>query len=495
MRCSRVQFLYEDYTAGTLPAETASRVDQHMAACRDCRDFFEESDEISQLISSTSEVVHPGDAYLDDLTSRVMESLYDETGEFRAIAPARVRVLDLTAAAARRPLFWAGAVAALLLLAPMLASLSGSGAGSLSNSPAISSPASNANQGTALAKSVRSLPDTNGRRASDAEISIVASALPLGQGLLYNGIRPVSLHASRPATRAAGQSHDVAPAVEIGTLEELIALEAVGTPEARQRIYALLRTLGESLSRQYPASGASGELVLMQQTHLYHRAEDAARNGRLAEAIDAYSRILEVNPSTILGRRSSMRLADLYFYEVGDFARAREYYALSEGQTAKLALTADEIRHIDRRLRLIDSQADHGFDSLTLVHRLGKAPWTEVVAPFAALLSSTRSAELWGEAAATLMDRLRSESLPADDVAFELVDLIESHLPSCENADAKAWLYLLLGDMIWIKFESSEPALEAYRSAQKLDDRSESSAIARERIDLLRRDQVVVFGR
>jgi hypothetical protein len=54
---------------------------------------------------------------------------------------------------------------------------------------------------------------------------------------------------------------------------------------------------------------------------------------------------------------------------------------------------------------------------------------------------------------------------------------------------------LLLGDIIWLKFESAEPALQAYRSALESNDRSESAAMARGRIELLHEDRVVVFGR
>jgi hypothetical protein len=53
----------------------------------------------------------------------------------------------------------------------------------------------------------------------------------------------------------------------------------------------------------------------------------------------------------------------------------------------------------------------------------------------------------------------------------------------------------MLGDIIWMKFESTEPALEAYQSALKVHDRNESAVLARQRIDFLREDKVVVFGR
>jgi hypothetical protein len=94
-----------------------------------------------------------------------------------------------------------------------------------------------------------------------------------------------------------------------------------------------------------------------------------------------------------------------------------------------------------------------------------------------------------------LMNRLATGPMPGDEIAFQLVDLIEGGVETWDNPASKSWVQLLLGDIIWLNFESSEPALAAYRAAQVSHDRSESSNLARQRIDLLQNDKVVVFGR
>lgn len=495
MRCSRVQFLYEEYSAGTLVAATASRVDQHLAACAVCRDYFEESDDISQIISATSEVVHPGNAYMDDLTSRVMESLYDETGEFRPAVARSAEIVETRGRSGQRALWWAGAVAATMLLAPMVAGLVSRSADTPGTAPGY--PArSTAALGTTISKSVQRPARASSQTVAQArnlEPGVWGSALPLGQGLVYNAIRPVSLHPNRPASLKADAASE--PRVELGTIEELLALEAVGTVEARQRIIALLRDLGETLHETYPELERSSDLILMKQTHLYHKAEKAVQSGDLQRASDLYGFILKINPSTILARRAAMRLAELNDYERGDFHQAVKYYRQAEDETAQLALTEEEARNVALRRQHLEAHAAADFASLRKVHEAVHAPWEEVPALIAPFMADRAHQSLASDIALGLMNRLATGPMPGDEIAFQLVDLIEGGVETWDNPASKSWVQLLLGDIIWLNFESSEPALAAYRAAQVSHDRSESSNLARQRIDLLQNDKVVVFGR
>lgn len=498
MRCSRVQFLYEDYSAGTLEAATASRVDHHLVDCPACREYFEESDEISHIISASSEVVHPGNAYLDELTSRVMESLYDETGEFRPQSPGSNPGIEVSSGRSpQRALWWAGAVAAALLMAPVLAGLANRPADPGRAPVTRVADAGAAASGTTVSKSVQRPRIASSQVLSQArnlEPGVWGSALPLGQGLIYNAIRPVSMNPARPAASPA-LSAPAEPKVELGTIEELLALEAVGTLEARQRIIGLLRDLGQTLHDQYPELERSTDYVLMKQTHLYHRAETATQNGEIERAAEAYAHILEVNPTTILGRRAAMRLADLHYYNLADFDQALKFYRKAEDETAQLALTPEEARHVaDRRVHL-EEHAEDNFAVLSRVYDLVHAPWDETPGRLKSLSSDSAAGELASEMATGLMNRMAAGSLPSDEVAFELVDLIESGDFSWDNSESESWLQLLKGDIIWLKFESSEPALEAYHSVQDLHEGSESATLAQRRIDLLRKDKVVVFGR
>lgn len=482
MRCSRVQYLYEEYSAGTLEAGTATRLDRHLDACPACREYFEENDDVSQIISS-SQVGHPGDAYITDLTSRVMEALCDDSGAFRPTASAPVEDLDFAGRASRKPLWWAGAVAALLLAAPMIAGTLGRSVPIPDRSARALADATDPAQTTSLSKSPQ-----------DLTAGLWGSVLPLGQGLVTNAIRPVSLAPSR-ATVERPAGHVGESRIELSAIEELLALEAVGTAEARQRIYAVLRELGETLHEQYPELERSGDLVLMKQTHQYHRAEDALKSGDADTAAEAYGNILAINDSTILARRAAMRLGDLNYYVRGNFGDALKFYQKAEDETAQLALTSEENTHVAQMRLLLDEHAASGFVALRRLHQLSARPWDEVPRLLDEIMRDPASHQLSAQIALVLMKRLAGGQPPADDLAFEMVDVIESRLPSWENSADRGWLHLLLGDIIWLKFESAEPALQAYRSALELNERSQSAAMARQRIQLLQGDRIVVFGR
>ena len=77
MRCSRVQFLYEDYVSGALPEKTVELVEQHVSKCSICREFYESNDDVAELITNSTEIAHPGEPYMNDLSKRVLSSVLD----------------------------------------------------------------------------------------------------------------------------------------------------------------------------------------------------------------------------------------------------------------------------------------------------------------------------------------------------------------------------------------------------------------------------------
>ena len=112
MRCARVQFLYEDYVSGALPEKTVQLIEEHVSKCSICREYYESNDDVAELISH-SEITHPGEPYMNDLSKRVISSVLDPGTRTKDSDP-----LPSLAAARpwRRPIWWAGAAAAAALL-------------------------------------------------------------------------------------------------------------------------------------------------------------------------------------------------------------------------------------------------------------------------------------------------------------------------------------------------------------------------------------------
>lgn len=499
MRCSKIQDNYEEYITGTLDPAIAARVDRHLAVCDPCRDAYEENDDLSELINQSSEVVHPGAAYLEDLTKKVVDSLYDETGEFIAAPeePRRARVLPIFESLTQ--VRWAaGAVAAALLLIPMAISLFRTS----DSQPVAYSPDGRPVAPAQTAALPQIDPEATGADAFSGDTvpkgvrsgiiidkSIAASTdlSPLGG----NGpeIHPVALRPEQNISTSpdlTSNDPEIASLASPSAIERAIQLLGADTPQSRQELFPLLRQLARAMADRDSSYQSSGEEVLAHQSGEYYRAEMFRAQGDLPSAIEDYQRLVERDPNSVLGRRGTLQIADIQFYEMGDFASAFSNYAKSMELSSDLVFSTGELAHVRSQWGRLAFHAQQNWEPLELIHILARGEWNEAAAAIDRMAQLQTGTQSWPEAVATVFERLANLDLPGDEVAFQTVDTVEALIESESDAETKGWLYLLQGDIIWFQFEGREPATNAYQQALNLDANNQSGQLATQRLQNLR---------
>jgi hypothetical protein len=267
----------------------------------------------------------------------------------------------------------------------------------------------------------------------------VASALPMGQGVIYAAIRPVSSSPSRPSRMPAAPADDAS--LELGTLEELIALEAVGTPEARQRIYALLRSLGETLTERYPDTRTFGRARP-------HEADPLLSSRRTAPSSTAISK-KPSTPTPISSCSTTRR-----------FSPAAPRCAWPISIITSSATSKPGPRLLPPRPgisppnspsppmksatspaapRQIEAHRDRRLHSRSRACTASTSPRGAKCPPLLeAMLDDPAARDLWPDVATRPHEAPDLARPPSDDVAFELVDLFESRVRSRDNADSRA---------------------------------------------------------
>lgn len=533
MRCPRVQYLYDEYVAGTLDHKTAEVVDLHLAECGECRDYFQTNDDLAELIFEGNEVVHPGEPYLQSLSERVLSNIQtSSSGEFDRLRLMPVRAINPW----RRPLWWIGAAAAVALvvlgiqrdpevnlprelaaLNQLEASLppeqrghaatesnssagfdasaaassrdfsttseftptpvrdaiepvaSGNGAGGRSGQPVVTASPAN-RYGKAISKSV-----THPDRASAEDMDSREKAL----SVFSNSVTPSET--PRTMIRPPSPEPQAAPPIAPELIEEIIVLDAIGTPEARERIYGLMESAGRS-----PETGLN-ELIkmadpeLLRQWSLFSQAEAAYRENRAELALKTFVEVTNMNAESVLGLRAHLRIADLRYQGWADFEQAQESYARCMSPKANRAFTRQEFAHIERRSNMIGRYAAVGWEPLKIMHVIAHNPWPDATLALENLARGTEAAQLMPEAAQMIIARLQRGQAPSETDSNKMLSALSMAAVTMENRAAQAWLALAMGEIYLVALQNQESALNAYQSVVELDPQSAPADHARQR--------------
>lgn len=505
MRCTRVQYLYEEYAAGLLPPETATRIDEHLTVCGECRDFFETNDDISQIIARCTEVAHPGEGYMENLSGRVISDLFDDSGAFRkAEAPPPEIELDHERTAIR-PLWWAGGIAAAALFGlafspaftssdprqnsvgqrhlvasapapaeptPVRVELAAVGQTAFPDSPAAASLSKSARH--AEEKLDRGAPRTAPRPAPSG--TVVAQGAPP---------RPAD-----PSLMQIDGGLDWARARQLPaeTIEDMIVLQSMGTSDAHVRLQGMIEGLTARISNIDSAPAARGEEPLpLRQAALYWRAREQYENLNEPElAAKTYLSAIELNPKSKLAIRAMLGLAGLDF-QSGRFADAQTYYRQVAAPSAADVISRTEAAEVAARLEQLDRFAANEWAALRGVHQVRHENWPEARAALERLAGDDAARPLLADAAQICVERLQSaEPGPGDHAVSEIIGLLEKNAALLEDGRPKAAIQMAIGDLYWFQFENVEKAFESYDKVLKIDRKGPSAEIAEKKLRQLR---------
>ncbi len=514
MRCSRAQYLYEEYAAGLLDSETAQRIDEHLAACVLCREFYESNDDLGELITHANEVVHPGAPYMTRLSDQVLNRL--------ASGPKGGKETDLKPRLPGinpwfRPIWWSGAVAALVLLAlgmmpeegfrwPTGLTRTGSwkefqsadsfripsrewiepansapGNQPSANRSLASQPVASARRGEnpvgiSLSKSVTKPEQANGNGQELDSRSAVLGILGRGQ----NPKGPVQV-SSLPARRSNNLSVRVSPEAA----REMILLDVQGTSEARNQINAMIEEMNGRGDQTEDEESDRGNTILFQQYTLYRRAEEALGDHRPESALKIYQSVLELDPNSSLAQRACLRIADLHYGEWAAFDQAREYYRRCLDLESGSALTPLEIAQVRGRLGALDRFESSGWKPLALAHKVAREDWNSAASALKEICAGDDARALLADAARTVALRMRNPNGPDDKTALSLIETLKGAMDLSGDVSARAWIRLALAETIWIRFQN-ESAIKFYEEVLALDANSQAGAVAQERLAQIR---------
>src|SRR5262249_49791351 len=114
MRCHRTRTLYDEYSGGLLPLATVARIEEHLAGCPPCRDYFEQHDQIARALRQSTAAGQPSPEYFQNLNARVLAELDKPVSRGRqALEKAAIQPVTRLS----RPLWWSAGLAAAALLA------------------------------------------------------------------------------------------------------------------------------------------------------------------------------------------------------------------------------------------------------------------------------------------------------------------------------------------------------------------------------------------
>lgn len=535
MRCSRAQNLYEEFVSGGLDPEIARSVEEHLGQCPECREFFETNDDLAELISAGTEVAHPGNPYVADLSSRVLASVLG--GEGKSAPPPPPRRADWN-----RPLWWAGAAAAAALVifgintpkieeapAPELASADdemrsalapAAPANPLSPPPAagwetawgatqpqyvvqrpnngMAVEVANAPRAGAAVPSVEAEPSFDGRDISKSFVKNRADQERAAQERAAER----QARAAAPAPPAAGpDSRDFVLRFFVGVeenetdprraaaparpgefdlpaqwLQQILQLDAMNTPQSRERMVAMLEQIADSAEdvMHGPRGEKASPSSVIRQCALFRQAEARMAEGDSSEALKSFESVLALDGATPLASRAALRIADIHYDERADYRQAWRFYAMLRQPSAQGAITADEAARAKRRVGLLAMTEGASWEPIRNARAVREGEWPEALEALRAARRGPIFKELIADLAEPLARRLDG-ALPMENAqALELNDMLNVGIGATEDRHAQAWLCLAQGDLLHKQFKKPE----AQRSYQIVILRDRDSAAA-----------------
>ena len=523
MRCTRVQNLYEGYVAGELPVAVMARLDEHLAACPDCRKSFEQNDALAQWVRRTGEVAHPGPDYFDTLAGRVLDRL-DEPSP---APPPPVRTAHW-----RRPLWWAGAAAgaalATLALMPqplnngarylavpaappsetMIASASPISPGITIESPIIKQAEAAKSGKRELVLGLDGETDEEVQKIVETSSSVEA-AHKLDKGMTgiasnSNAVEQMIVSDRRPLLNepALNKTEQLSPAEHQAVREtEMRVVALKEATDSRETIPAevfeqiqLLRTqlgsgrnealhetmqqLEETVRRQMADSEDLKTLPIVKQASLYLKAENDLKTGQPMNACMHYRRLLEADETSPLAMRANLQLGDLYYSEWAAFREALQYYRKCQATGADLALTTPEREHVAKRLERLERYRENDWDALHLLHLVRHGDWNQALDALDQLMGMAGVGLLLPEAARTIVERMAEPVKPDAQVMIAIYRRLARQSEVESNADVRAWLELSLGDLAVMQFKDAERAKEHYRRSIETSPESAAAGMA-----------------
>lgn len=535
MRCDRVQVLYDEYTRGELDFGTSARVDEHLAACESCREFFEQNDQLAQLLRTRTDVPHPGPGYFDALYERVVEAVEADSDEqgptiFDANPP------SVSESKWRRPFWWTGAMAAAALFAvillpsgvleraPQLAPAVSVSSVDVASAPTIPAESEQAPEVTVIkndnqetGQATLELAVVTGSEETENIQPYKPAGTTLDKGMtgqseseedtrqLLMSAAVQSIHQNEAATSGIGIGKGLGAETRKEEPEAdmtAVKIEPKGAVETRERFdpIALLRdellsdkndgTLVERLERldraldeRSPDLDRDG-LGIAKQVRLYLGAEDALAAGNAKEAFSLYRRILMVDEQSPLSRRADMHLADLCYSEWADFDQAHDYYERALGRGASQVLSDDELAHARQQLDRLERYGAGNWYALELLHVVRLEGMAQALAALRQLSEAPEAADLMPEAARTIVGRLGSmeEHIDAADTRA-VYHLLNDRASRETDNEIRAWLELAVGDLALEQFQDDQQAMSRYREAVTLAPGTGASRVARLKID------------
>lgn len=535
MRCERVHRHYEAYSRGTLPWVTLGRIEEHLGACRKCLEYYDQNDELAAWMKASSDVAHPGEVYFERLTKRVMDRL-DTPGTEDPPAvtgPAR----RLPAAGWRRPIWWAGGMAAAALMAMICAPRPSPTTGSVVPSETMSGQAVQGRSGRTGTRSERmELADASRERTPAPgerevrQLAFVPASGVVSEEPTHSGSKSFDKSVEGMASNSTHVEAMIGPPEEPTSsrpnrvpFEEPTSAERAARQEAEQRVITLNRAAeqgwklpteiyeqiqvvkaqlhgdaGGELTRHLQELEAVVEeqmvdpqalehLPIVRQAQWYVRAQNALKGGRPREAWSYFRRTMKDDAHSSLAIRACLQVADLYYSEWADFEKAAQYYRRCQGRAAAEALTSPERDHVRKRLDRIDKFEPDQWQALTLLHVVRRQGWRQVRPALRSLLARPDADELMPETARAIVERMDTEDLkPPPDVMVEIYNLLANRTEHEENGDIRAWLELALGDMLISQFNEPRNAMSRYQQVLRFAEHSMAAEHARSKLARLR---------
>ncbi|MCE5230467.1 zf-HC2 domain-containing protein [bacterium] len=480
MRCERVQFLYSEYVAGTLSPETLDRIEEHLGACRACRDFYEESDRLGSLIRSQGEVAHPGSAYFDDLAARVLGELEKSPPPREANYRRLFRV---------RPLWWSGvataAALAVMAIAPMFERPEPVQTASLTTDVSITKPEiAGDGAGLTLAPAPSGKVLVKGVSNPAAPITIVDEILPGGAFVASPFVTKPELQVAREAEmrmaalRSDADRRTLPPGKILEQIELIKSQLIVGSNEDLRRG---LMELEASVRGQVKDPSQVQKLPMVKQSEYYARGEEELAAGHPDDAYRYFQRVLLVDPTTPLAVRANLQMADLLFSEKANFKQALAFYRKCQGAGRSKALNSAERLRVQRQIGLLEQYRANGWQALARIHSMARDPWPEAIAALRDLASSEHDQPLLPEAARATVERFNNGDKPAPESIMEIYGLLSAKAAGQAGGESRAYLELYLGELS-VHLAQPKQAIDHFMAATKAAEGSVAAGMARAKI-------------